>query len=116
MIKLCAFSIAKPMSVLFRNSFENECFPKEWNKANIAPVYKKNDKQLIKNYGPALLLVCGKIFEKITFNSFFKYLEDNNLLNGNQSSFYPGDSCTPGSCTPGSCTAGSCTPVTINNS
>ena len=37
--------------------------------------------------------VCGKIFEKITFNSLFKYLEDNNLLNGNQSGFRPGDSC-----------------------
>ena len=37
--------------------------------------------------------VCGKIFEKIIFNSLFKYLEDNKLLNGNQSGFCPGDSC-----------------------
>ena len=55
---------------------------------------KKNDKQLSKNYlSVSLLPVCGKIFEKITFNSLFKYLEDNNLLNGNQSGFRPGDSC-----------------------
>ena len=38
------------------------------------------------------MFVCGKIFEKIIFNSLFKYLEDN-LLNGNQSGFCPGDSC-----------------------
>ena len=29
MIKLCATSIAKLFSVLFRNCFENQCFPKE---------------------------------------------------------------------------------------
>ena len=49
---------------------------------------------MIKNYRPVSLLpVCGKIFEKIIFNSLFKYLEDKNLLNGNQSSFHPSDSC-----------------------
>ena len=29
MIELCATLIAKPLSVLFRNCFENQCFPKE---------------------------------------------------------------------------------------
>ena len=49
---------------------------------------------MIKSYRPVSLLpVCGKIFEKIIFNSLFKYLEDNNMLNGNQSGFHPGDSC-----------------------
>ena len=41
MIKLRATSIAKPLSILFRNCFENQCFPKEWKKANIVPVHKK---------------------------------------------------------------------------
>ena len=41
MIKLCASSIVKPLSVLFRNCFENECLPKEWKKANIVLVHKK---------------------------------------------------------------------------
>ena len=51
-----------------------QCF-KEWKKTNIVPVHKKNDKQLIRNYRPVSLLpVCGKIFEKIKFNSQFKYL------------------------------------------
>ena len=94
MIKLCTTSISKPLSILFRNCFVNQCFPNEWKKANIVPVHKKNDKQLIKNYRPVSLLpVCSKIFEKVIFNSLFKYLEDNNLLNGNQSGFRPGDSC-----------------------
>ena len=40
-IKLCATSIAKPLSILVRNYFENQCFPKEWKKANIVSVHKK---------------------------------------------------------------------------
>ena len=39
------------------------------------------------------MAVFGKIFEKIIFNSLFEYLDDNNILNGNQSSFRSGDSC-----------------------
>ena len=90
MIKLCTTSIAKLLSILFRNCFKNQCFPKEWKKANIVPIV--NDKQLIKTYRPVSLLpVCGKIFEKTIFNSLFKYLEDKNLLNGNRSGFCPDD-------------------------
>ena len=42
----------------------------------------------------SLFRVCGKIFEKIIFNLLFKHLDHNHLLNGNQSGFHPGDSCT----------------------
>ena len=34
-----------------------------------------------------------EIFEKLIFNSLFKYLENNNLLNSHHSRFRPGDSC-----------------------
>ena len=94
MIKMLASSIAEPLTILFRNCLESECFPKEWKKANIVPAHQKHDKQLIKNYRPlSLLPICSKIFEKVIFNWLFKYLDDNNLLNSsNQSGFQPGDS------------------------
>ena len=93
MIKMWGSSIAKPLAVLFRNCLESESFPKEWKKANIVPVHKKHDKQLIKNYLPiSLLPICSKTFEKVIFNSLFKHLDVNNLVNSNQSSFRPGDS------------------------
>ena len=86
MIKICASSISKPLAILFRNCLESECFPKEWKKGNIVPVHKKHDKKLIKNYRPVSLLpICSKIFEKVIFNSLFKYFDDNNLLTSNQS-------------------------------
>ena len=37
--------------------------------------------------------VCGKIFEKILFKSFYKYEDDYNILNGSKSGFCPGNSC-----------------------
>ena len=93
MIKMRASSVAKPLAILFRNCLESECFPKEWKKANVVPAHKKHDKKLIKNYRPVSLLpICSKIFEKVIFNSLFKYLDDNNLLNSNQSGFRSGDS------------------------
>ena len=93
MLKLCASSISKPLLLLF----EKLCsyfFPNEWKKANIVPIHKKSDKQLIQNYRPVSLLpICGKIFEKVIFNSLFEYLEKNNLLDPYQSEFPPGYSC-----------------------
>ena len=41
----------------------------------------------------SLLPICSKIFEKVISNSLFKYLEENKLLNCNQSGFRAGDSC-----------------------
>ena len=47
-----------------------------------------------KNYRPiSLLPLCGKLFEKVIFNSLYKYYESNNILNINQSGFRSSDSC-----------------------
>ena len=61
----------------------------------MAPIFKKGDKQLIKNYRPiSLLPICGQIFEKFIFNNLYSYLHTNNLIFKNQSGFRPGDSTT----------------------
>ena len=63
-------------------------------KTNIIPVHKKSDKQIIDNYRPVSLLpICGKMFEKLLFNSIFKFLDDNNIFSSNESGFRPSDSC-----------------------
>ena len=70
-------------------------YPILWKLANVSPIFKKNDKQLIKNYRPiSLLPLCGKIFEKIVFDNLYKHLNTNNLITKNQSGFRPGDSTT----------------------
>ena len=56
-----------------------------WKLANVTPIFKKGDKQLIKNYRPiSLLTICGKILENIIFNNLYAYLHANNLITKNQ--------------------------------
>ena len=66
-----------------------------WKLANVTPVFKKDDKQLITNYRPiSLLPVCGEIFEKIILTIFTLTLLHMDLITKNQSGFRPGDSTT----------------------
>ena len=61
-------------------------------KANIVPVHKKRDKQILKNYLTvvSLLPTCGKSFlERLIYNN----LLENDLISQNQSGFKPGNSC-----------------------
>ena len=57
-----------------------------WKLANVTPIFKKGDKQLlIKNYRPVSLLpVCGKTFEKTIFNNLYKPLTTHHLITKNQ--------------------------------
>jgi len=42
---------------------------------DVSPIFKKGDKQLIKNYRPiSLLPIGGKIFEKIIFNNLYNHI------------------------------------------
>ena len=63
--------------------------------ANVVPVHKKSDKQILKNYWPiSLLPICGKAFECLMYNSLFEAFIENDLISPNQSGFKPGDSRT----------------------
>ena len=94
MLKICDLAIIKPLSIIFRNCINNSTFPDLWKKSNICPIHKKGDKQIINNYRPVSLLpICGKIFERLIFNSLFEYLEKYKLLSPHQSGFRANDSC-----------------------
>ena len=69
--------------------------PLTMKKANVVPVFKKNNKQELKNYRPiSLLPVSGKIFERLLYDNMFKFFTENNLILQNQSGFKPRSSCT----------------------
>ena len=69
--------------------------PPNEKKASVAPVFKKNNKQEVKNYGPiSLLPISSKIFESLLYDSMFNFFTENSLTSQNQSGFKPGDSFT----------------------
>ena len=53
MLQLCAESIHFHLSITFRNIDNTDIFPDQWKLANVTPIHKKNDKQLIANYRPS---------------------------------------------------------------
>ena len=63
-------------------------------KGNIAPIYKKDDKQCLKHYRHlSPLPICDKFFEKLIFNEIFKFFIENELIPPNQSGSKLGQSC-----------------------
>ena len=94
MLKLCESAITEPLYLIFKNCLSSNTFLDVWKKANVIPVHKKGDKQVLKNYHPVSLLpICGKIFENLLFNALYSFFEDHTLLNPCQSGFKKNDSC-----------------------
>ena len=94
MLKLCESAITEPLYLIFKNCLSSNIFPDIWKNANVILVHKKSDKQVLKNYRPASLLpICGKISEKLIFNTLYSFFEDHKSLNPCQSVFKKNDSC-----------------------
>ena len=94
MLKLFDLAIVKPLLIIFRCCVNQSTFLDIWTKSNTWPIHKKGNKQLINNYRPVSLLpICGKIFERLIFNSLFEYFKEHNLLSPHQSGFQANYSC-----------------------
>ena len=93
LLKICSREVSYPLSLIFSKCLEKGIYPTKWKYANVQPVHKKNSRQIVSNYRPiSLLPICGKIFEKLIFDSMYSFFNRNNLLSKNQSGFRPGDS------------------------
>ena len=93
MILLCDDSITVPLKLIFDQILATGIYPDSWKLANVTPIYKKGDKQNVKNYRPiSLLPIFGKLFEKILVNQLYEYFTSNDLITKNQSGFRSGDS------------------------
>ena len=88
LLKNTRVSICEGLSRLLNTSFNQGKVPQKWKQANVTPIYKKGDRQLVSNYRPiSLLSVIEKVQEKVY--NFFKV---HNLLTWRNSGFKPLDS------------------------
>ncbi|MCP4460434.1 MAG: hypothetical protein GY816_20790, partial [Cytophagales bacterium] len=54
-LKHCASSLAKPLTIMFNTAYVTGCIPSEWKLATVVPVHKKDDKGSVENYRPISL-------------------------------------------------------------
>ena len=52
MLLLCDNSVVLPLKIIFQNILESSAYPDMWKLANATTIFKKGDKQPVKNYRP----------------------------------------------------------------
>lgn len=92
-LRCCASSLAKPLSILFDRSFSSHTLPNCWKTALITPIFKSGDKLNPKNYRPiSLVPIAAKICERIILERVTQFALQNNLIPEEQHGFLPGRS------------------------
>ena len=91
-LKKCAEALAKPLSIMFKLVYNTGIIPTEWKLANVVPVFKKDDKENVRNYRPiSLTYICGKVIERIMYDEL--YCRTINLIDNKQHGFLRNKSC-----------------------
>ena len=92
-LKYCSRSLCRPLSIIFKLSYNTGVIPFEWKSANIVPVHKKGEKDLVSNYRPiSLICLSAKIIENIIHEEIL--IKTRDLINAEQHGFLSGKSCT----------------------
>ena len=93
-LKEAASSICIPLSMIYGDSLDSGETPDDWRTANVAPIFKKGDRNNPANYRPVSLTsqVC-KVLESIIREGVIEHLNNNNLLAEEQHGFREGRSC-----------------------
>ena len=85
-LKTCASSLARPLSIIFELIYNTGILPAEWKCANVVPVFKKGVKENIENYRPiSLTCISTKVMERIIYDELFSCTH--HLIDSRQNGF-----------------------------
>uniref|UniRef100_A0A8B9CEL4 Reverse transcriptase domain-containing protein n=1 Tax=Anser brachyrhynchus TaxID=132585 RepID=A0A8B9CEL4_9AVES len=89
-----AEELAKPLSIIYRQSWLSGEVPVDWRLANVTPIYKKGRRVDPGNYRPvSLTSVPGKLMEQIILSVITRHLQGNQAIRPSQHGFMKGRSC-----------------------
>ena len=89
-MKEAAPIVTSSLTFIINLSIVNGIVPEEWEYARVSPVFRDGVKADPNNYRPTSVLpVVSKLIERVVFNQFYGYLNENNLLTESQSGFRP---------------------------
>ena len=80
----CDLAIIKSLSIIFGNCVNQSASLDAWKKPHIRRIH---------NMLVSPMQICGKVFERHIFNSFFEYFEDNKFLSAQKCDFPTDDFC-----------------------
>jgi len=93
-LKELSEQIAPPLTFIFNQSLQAGSLPCDWLNANVAPIYKKGNKNTAENYRPvSLTSVCCKILEHIVLKHMLNHFEKHSILTSLQHGFRAAHSC-----------------------
>ncbi|GAB0186362.1 mitochondrial enolase superfamily member 1 [Grus japonensis] len=86
--------LAKPLSIIYQQSWLTGEVPDNWRLASGTPIYKKGRKEDLGNYRPvSLTSVLGKIMERFILSVLTRQVQDNQGIRPSQHGFMKGRSC-----------------------
>ncbi|KAK4811295.1 hypothetical protein QYF61_023347 [Mycteria americana] len=89
-----AEELAKPLSIIYQQSWLTGEVPDNWRLANVTPIYKKGRKEDPGNYRPvSLTSVPGKIMERFILSALNRHVQANQGIRPSQHGFRKGRSC-----------------------
>ncbi|KFP28535.1 RNA-directed DNA polymerase from mobile element jockey, partial [Colius striatus] len=73
--------IAKPLSIIFEQSWATGEVPEDWRKANVTPVFKKGRKDDTGNSRPvSLTSIPGKVMEQLILDVITEHMKEKMVM------------------------------------
>ena len=81
LLKKLSEALLTPLEILFNRSLLEGVFPKWMKMAEVIPLYKCKERDLLTNYRPiSLLITVSKVLEKLFYKRLYSFLQKEKIL------------------------------------